>query len=986
MGSVGKKPTIGFKYYLPYVLGLCLGPVDRMIRFGTQEVELWRGSQAPGRLGIHKPEAYGGEKKEGGFSGFMDLDNGTPTQPRNDYIQSAWGAVGSAYRRMTTLVMRNPYLGNSPSLRSPDVTLERILQQPDYRPQWYPEKARIKNHTIEFTRPMWIYIALDGSLSMAGSKIVTQRAAILDLLNALEASRPVGSLHDIRIVSFAGAAIAAIERKECVAADFDALRAFVTGVLASTYGTNFLSAVESAPDWFTAEDNGAFPGIGGGSTGDAVGFGRPNERDTTKRRVLLFVTDGVPESGSDTAAKTLLDGISSLERFAFNIELADTSATELIDNTSDDGVPVIEADDPEALRDSLLAALSIDVGDDLNPAHAIREALVCRAQGFGMARPEREIDDAKLRAAADLFHSEGFGISYEYRSDRGQGAQYGNYIQTICDHVNAFWGLNPLTGLVEVTPIRKNYDEDDLLVIDDDDIVQVERFSRRNIVNAVNTIILRYRDPYTMDAAAITVHDPALAQLAGRSIPSELTFDMCRNHSMAARIGERELWSASAPLASGSLVLRRSVGLLTPGQVVIIDAPANRIPRTVARIMPPVTTGDGVNNAFRVTFTEDIYSVAQTSIFTRTPPVIGGAVERADPVDLRLVQEAPYWSLVRLLGEAQAETLTADDPTAGFWQATGVRPTDSCINASVIEIITGLDPVNVQEMDFAPGGALHRAVTRKADEADIWVTELRDDLSLAPNQLISIGAEHAVLTGLTREALPMFGAPIFGRSMFETGHKMTVARGCLDTVPTAHARGAAVMVQGDFVAGGETVYGEGQAVGIRLLSRTPDEVLPYAMAPEDTITFAGRAARPYPPGNFRVDGVLPGDEPFFGGTTMALTWAYRDRTQQTVEPQQGHLVGNIGPEVGTGYLIRGSDGIGVIFEAETSGTSYTLDAMGGPSFFTRNLFGARMFVDALVVTKVEVFAKRDGLLSWTAATADIAGLLPPQDLTVTIIP
>lgn len=69
----------------------------------------------------------------------------------------------------------------------------------------------------------------------------------------------------------------------------------------------------------------------------------------------------------DTAV-TALAGISDVEVFGFNIGLADTNATALLDNTPEDGVPVIEPGDTDTLLSSLRKAftgLPIYLGRDV---------------------------------------------------------------------------------------------------------------------------------------------------------------------------------------------------------------------------------------------------------------------------------------------------------------------------------------------------------------------------------------------------------------------------------------------------------------------------------------------------------------------------------------------------------------------------------------------------------------------------------------------
>jgi hypothetical protein len=84
-----------------------------------------------------------------------------------------------------------------------------------------------------------------------------------------------------------------------------------------------------------------------------------------------------------------------------------------------------------------------------------------------------------------------------------------------------------------------------------------------------------------------------------------------------------------------------------------------------------------------------------------------------------------------------------------------------------------------------------------------------------------------------------------------------------------------------------------------------------------------RFARPYPPGKLRVNGqVYPAT--IGGSTALSLSWAHRDRVQQTaglVDQEEG----NIGPEAGTTYRVRiyGENNTLIHTESNITGTSYT---------------------------------------------------------------
>ncbi len=82
---------------------------------------------AGGRVRIDKPGLFGGTKREGGLKGDIDVMMGGPAQQPNDYLAAQAGRAVPAYRGVTSLVLRQCYLGNTPYLKPWSVLLTRIL-------------------------------------------------------------------------------------------------------------------------------------------------------------------------------------------------------------------------------------------------------------------------------------------------------------------------------------------------------------------------------------------------------------------------------------------------------------------------------------------------------------------------------------------------------------------------------------------------------------------------------------------------------------------------------------------------------------------------------------------------------------------------------------------------------------------------------------------------------------------------------------------
>lgn len=177
-----------------------------------------------------------------------------------------------------------------------------------------------------------LYIAIDTSTSMNGEKIVAAMAAGRALVEELGASVPPVLRNDICVVCWNGALTGMRLHRDADRLDFADLAAWLAGPAPMGGSTDFLVALSEAPEFFA----------GAGA----------------RRRIALFLTDGEPfPESSAAAAVALRDTIPNLEVYGFNIGLANTTWTAMIDTTAADGVPVIAPGDTDALRDILLGTL-----------------------------------------------------------------------------------------------------------------------------------------------------------------------------------------------------------------------------------------------------------------------------------------------------------------------------------------------------------------------------------------------------------------------------------------------------------------------------------------------------------------------------------------------------------------------------------------------------------------------------------------------------
>lgn len=103
-----KKQTIGYKYKMGMHMIICHGPVDSVQKIIAGEREAWAGNVTTNStITIDNEELFGGEKKEGGIKGDVDVLMGADNQTKNSYLQQQLGAVIPAFRGVVSLVLKH---------------------------------------------------------------------------------------------------------------------------------------------------------------------------------------------------------------------------------------------------------------------------------------------------------------------------------------------------------------------------------------------------------------------------------------------------------------------------------------------------------------------------------------------------------------------------------------------------------------------------------------------------------------------------------------------------------------------------------------------------------------------------------------------------------------------------------------------------------------------------------------------------------------
>lgn len=145
MGS-GKKVTVGYRYYMGLHMFLSHGPLDAILEIKSGGRTAWSGTQTKsGRIFIDAANLFGGDKREGGLRGDLDVMMGEVGQMPNDYLAAKQGARQPAYRGLAGLVYRCGMISaNNPYVKPWHIKVRRVKKgwDGDALP-WHEAKAEV---------------------------------------------------------------------------------------------------------------------------------------------------------------------------------------------------------------------------------------------------------------------------------------------------------------------------------------------------------------------------------------------------------------------------------------------------------------------------------------------------------------------------------------------------------------------------------------------------------------------------------------------------------------------------------------------------------------------------------------------------------------------------------------------------------------------------------------------------------------------------
>jgi len=139
-----KKVIIGYRYYVGMHQAYCLSPssapVTALKKIKVGDKDAWTGNVTSNtQININEPNLFGGDKKEGGIVGAVDVEFGGLSQGANSYLAAkCTGIPLPAFRGLFALVLRSPLVSAlNPYIKPWSAYISRIPGG------FYPAKAAI---------------------------------------------------------------------------------------------------------------------------------------------------------------------------------------------------------------------------------------------------------------------------------------------------------------------------------------------------------------------------------------------------------------------------------------------------------------------------------------------------------------------------------------------------------------------------------------------------------------------------------------------------------------------------------------------------------------------------------------------------------------------------------------------------------------------------------------------------------------------------
>ena len=485
----------------------------------------------------------------------------------------------------------------------------------------------------------------------------------------------------------------------------------------------------------------------------------------------------------------------------------------------------------------------------INAVHALRECISNTEWGLGYGYGS-VFEESAWEEAAEVCFGEGMGFGFTW----DKKSSLLEFMDVVKRHIQATVYRDPETELWTIFLIRKIVDTSFLPVINKSNLKTVNSLTRREPVDLINQVTVKYYNSLTKKPDAVRITNTALRIQQGRVTSDTVEYLGAALEEVARKLCAREVAQVGSRPYMGTLECDRTLENLHPGHPFIFDVP-ELVPQPIIVRVESMDLGTINSKKLTVNFVQDFFSTADTIYEASLVSGWTDPITDAVPVLFTTLMEASYYDIAIYKGDMFARDVPTTDT---FIFQSAASPNKLSISAGLWST-TGSDYRRKTTLDFCFFGSLSASINRL--ETSITVTDYIDRELLTEDGYLKVGSELMGIVALS--AFPI----------------IEVKRGVIDTVPVAHLGTTPIFGVGDFAVTDGVTYVIGETVHTKLTTKHPRNELLLAEATAETITLEGRMHLPYPPANVKLDGDYWPASRFC--LDFPVTWATRNRFTET---------------------------------------------------------------------------------------------------------
>ena len=514
-------------------------------------------------------------------------------------------------------------------------------------------------------------------------------------------------------------------------------------------------------------------------------------------------------------------------------------------------------------------------GVDINPIHKIREILT---DDTAMAKPETDVNDQNFMKAANRIWDEGLGISWAIDEKSCIDA-----INELCYHIEAGIRVNRQTGLYEMVLFRDNWFEESEIHTIAESKIKSMQYEITNADEVINQVNVNFYDRVNIKNSSFSISENGLIQTLNRVNAETLDFPYFMNMRNAEIVAN---WKLKI-LSTGALKGTFTTGWRTArkwNRYDLIKLPWSKrwVGAILVRIMS-INLGGPTNNEVSIDFVE----VVPATGMMNTTIVVDDVIDKPLPPQACQYEpfEMPYYLAVMALGQRKADEELAYESNFGLVGTVAEKPQENSLYA-VMMTNNGDEWVRAGSIQYSATADLDQIISKTS--SSFTVKNWKKISNVPTGTLIKCGRDWL---GTPGEWMVLQGIDPY------TGI-ISVKRGALDTPPQGWGIDTKLYFCGKDVSYDQTEYVSGEQVLVSALTTTPSGVLEQRGS--IPVEMKARAIRPYPPANVKFNDIyLP--ETLIVTNNILLTWAHRNRAQQTGGEILGWYDGDVTVESGVTY-------------------------------------------------------------------------------------